>query len=142
MNHTNLKLLADYLWTLPDDYELFNMDTFNETFSRPMLAARSGSCGTSACAVGHAPNVKGIPLPYQVEDWSDYSTRIFDLDWGEDHRGWDWCFSDNWTDADNTPKGAAKRIYYLLKVGEEGLPPFSYEEEDCEVYQYMEPNCG
>jgi len=52
------------------------------------------------------------------ESWAEYSFRIFGMD-EEDEGEWDWCFSGDWSDVDNTNQGAAKRIVYLI---EHGLP--------------------
>ena len=79
----NLLKLADYLATLPDDYEQFDMTEY--------MAERDGTywealniyerskpvCGTVACAVGHGP-AAGIRV-YDDVDWSDYADRVFGI---------------------------------------------------------------
>lgn len=113
----NLLKLADYLATLPDDYEQFDMSEYmaerdGETFdpyerSKPV-------CGTVACAVGHGP-AAGIRI-YGDLDWSDYADRVFGV-FKEDIFGWDYMFSSTWSETDNTPKGAAARIRTYVALG-------------------------
>lgn len=137
MNRKNLKLLADYLWNLPEGYEHFDMYFFHTGADTPSDAHIS--CGTAACALGHSPYVQGLPGPLEGERWFQYSGRIFDLNSGF-LKGWDWCFSSDWAEIDNTPKGAAKRIYYLLSLrNEDDLTRFSYSKEDVAMYQDMTP---
>lgn len=117
MNRHNLQKLADYLWALPDDYEGFDMGMFHPQFDNATVF--SPECGTAACAVGHAP-LAGIK-PRRREEWHDYSHRT--LIGGGDE--WLWCFSAAWRGVDNTTKGAAKRIYWLL---ENGAAPNKYDD--------------
>ena len=123
MNITNLTLLANYLNTLPDNYAHFDMslyltdtdeDNTSELGISEIAYYKPTNCGTSACAVGHAPYVPGMPQPNDADyGWSDYSERIFELESYD--KAWDWCFSAAWDDIDNTPKGAAARIRYLIQ---------------------------
>lgn len=112
MNIKNLKLLADYLSQLPADYQHFDMFDFHSLSARP-FAVDEVSCGTVACAIGHAPYVEGLPKPEYGERWHTYSDRLFDLD----PVSWTWCFAERWKFIDNTPQGAAKRIHWLLEHG-------------------------
>ena len=43
-----------------------------------------------------------------------------------------WCFSGEWCEIDNTPRGAAKRIRVLLKSG---LPDFDVYTDSLEQYE-------
>ena len=120
MNIKNLTLLAAYLEKLPAYYEHFNMASYmcDEDDFQIVLSQAAGHppthCGTVACAVGHAPFVTGMPQPnFSDYSWAYYSERIFDM--GGNDMAWDWCFSAPWDDVDNTPKGAAARIRYLIK---------------------------
>jgi len=140
MERKNLKLLADYLWNLPEGYDHFEIREFNADAKYPVDIDAQAGCNTVACAVGHAPYVEGLPKPLGCEYWADYSERIFNLDTPDRCGGWDWCFSPSWYNADNTPKGAAKRIYYLLSLeGEDDLPIFDFTEDDVALYQDMTP---
>lgn len=81
-------------------------------------------CGTVACAAGHGP-LYGMKKR-KDEEWSDYVYRVFlplaDASYDAyffRSAVFDWLFSAHWSDTDNTPKGAAARILYLL---DNGLP--------------------
>ena len=83
-------------------------------------------CGTSACAVGHGP-LAGIPIKKR-EDWVDYANRVFiNQSAGSGGETWSFLFSGDWKDHDNTPIGAAARIWYLF---ENGTPVNRYGEVD------------
>lgn len=123
MNKENLKLLADYLLQLPEDYKHFDMEFFSDEEEYFPCKIQYTHCSTSACAVGHAPYVEGLPKPEVDESWVGYSVRIFGL--VSSSYEWEWCFSGEWADADNTPHGAAKRILWLL---EHGLPEDFHEQ--------------
>lgn len=112
MNRKKIKILADYVWNLPEDYEYFNM-AFYGVFGKP--AEMTKIFGTPGCFIGHGP-AAGIK-PKKFEEWEDYSERVTGLDILSQE--WDWLFDEDWKRIDNTPKGAAQRAYYLL---EHGLP--------------------
>jgi hypothetical protein len=121
MNKENLKLLAEYLLSLPENYEHFDMCVYNDDVATD--AFNSAGCGTAACALGHAPYVPGLPSKF-ICSWATYANEVFDLHINDS--AWDWCFNAFWYDEDNTPHGAAKRILYLI---EHGMPEgFSYED--------------
>jgi len=107
-----LRKLADYLMKLPPDYKDFCMADYARFERQPY---EMKSCGSVACAVGHGP-AAGI-RPQWDDDWESYCERRFLQPWS---REWEWCFSARWEVYDNTPHGAAKRIYYLL---DKGAPP-------------------
>lgn len=108
MNTKNLETVAAYLES-GDLKAAFNM----QDFAGDSTDSYGSSCGSVGCAIGHGPYA-GIPkLP--DEDWCSYSDRVFGL--AADLRAWDWCFSGAWVNIDNTPRGAAKRIRYLLANG-------------------------
>lgn len=88
----------------------------NEFDEKGNEAAVYNHCGTSACAIGHGP-LAGIRIK-KTEDWSDYSARVF-IDQYKENGGvaWGFLFSGSWSDYDNTPSGAAARIWYFLKNG-------------------------
>lgn len=138
MNVTNLRKLSEYLKTLPDTYNKFNMGYFyydNEfqIGKKPKVGATSYPCGTVACAVGHGP-LADMPIR-KDEMWYDYSERVFGLQ--DDSTEWGWCFSGVWENVDNTPHGAALRIDWLLSGGS---APFEIDElrVDGENVPYLE----
>jgi len=116
MNRDNLEKLASYLEALPVDYNHFHMNVYlvDDEFyhNHADEAPLAGTCGTVACAVGHGPAAGIAPLGC-LEWWSDYARRVFDLT----HREHYWCFDGNWSQVDNTPHGAAKRIRHMLEHG-------------------------
>ena len=136
LNRDNLTKLARYLATLPDDYEAFDMELF---FSGPSdyvevdYARKNGGvdkCGAVACAVGHGPSA-GILVPDHLilggiyVSWSGYVREFFIETYGrgaEAALAFGWMFDDAWTEVDNTPKGAAKRILWLLEHGIDAIP--------------------
>jgi hypothetical protein len=113
----NLLKLARYLWDLPEDYTHFDMETFFDGpdpigHCPPQNAQRPGGCGTVACALGHGP-AAGVKPSDNVAGWYSYSLEAFGLPGHSTE--WLWCFSDTWRQKDNTPRGAAKRIFYMLE---------------------------
>jgi hypothetical protein len=96
-------------------------------------------CGTCACALGHglaagiAPLAPLAEVTFQWSFWQSYSEQFVDGD-----RQWQWCFSDAWGDFDNSHRGAAARIRYLLA---NGVPlGFGYFDEESvdEAGEWME----
>ncbi len=138
---SNLIKLADYLESLPDNYDRFTMCYYAFKSSKystnylimPTITAKEIPCGTVACAVGHGPSA-GIKIPFRMMDryqsisddlnttdidigcfWTDYSVEVFGF--SKYSEEWYWCFSDLWHKSDDTPKGAAKRIRHVLTHG-------------------------
>jgi len=124
MNRENLEKLASYLEGLPADYQHFEMASYfsnneEEHHPKPYAATGLGNCGTVACAIGHGPAAGIAPTGY--ENWDEYSDRVFPMTTTE----WSWCFSSRWSQTDNTPHGAAKRIRHML---EHGVPADGYKQ--------------
>lgn len=142
----NLRNLADYLMDLPEDYKHFGMRSYfnpgrdwkdmvtatgryplhpnsNQIFKLSGIYEEAMSaCGTVACAAGHSPAALGIDLTKSgFSDWPELVDRLL----LEDIKQWNWCFSDLWAKTDNTPHGAAERIYTLLYLG---LPADSIDQ--------------
>lgn len=135
-NRRNLDKLATYLETLPKRYKHFNMGYFleaqsiiddSETRHRNYVdyAKNNGGvnkhyCGAVACAIGHGPSA-GVLVPKRYLNnntsinWTDYSDEFFAPYYSST---WDWMFSGNWEDVDNTHRGAAARIRYILAGNE------------------------
>lgn len=127
----NLLALAEYLDTGITEYA-FDMRSYFQP---------DPDCGTVACALGHAPYVLGhsvnitgtsVRVGSGRLNWEMYSYSVFGIRHGSDE--WDWCFHGFWVRSDNTPRGAAARIYYMLEHGvpndfadqRDGLAPHSY----------------
>ena len=97
------------------------------------------TCGTSACAVGHGPSA-GIE-PLRDESWVKYSKRVF-IEFTETDRlaelAWEWCFSDEWSEVDNTASGASRRIDYLLEHGLDKVISKIGCQSDYVIEEYVE----
>ena len=136
----HLGILATHLERLPWDYNHFTMRTFfadrTESFlngkrnrnyvnldqylTKPELIEQN--CGTVACALGHGP-AAGIS-PFLLDDGEDMIACLDDFDWlkyatlfCEDPIDFYWLFSGGWGSVDDTHRGAAARIRYLLAHG-------------------------
>jgi hypothetical protein len=108
-------------------------DDIGHTGPIPKKAYLSPECGTSACAIGHGP-LYGIQRK-SGEGWEAYTYRVFlpQAFYSENYElyytrsdAWQWMFGPQWAAVDNTPKGAAKRIYYFLQ---HGAPSASFRED-------------
>lgn len=109
----NLRKLAAYLLAGELKVE-FNMRDFTDRARKFLPQKEATECGSIGCAVGHGP-FAGIPKTKE-ETWFEYSYPVFGL-FNDNY--WEWCFSDEWEEKDNSPAGAAKRMLFLL---EKGLP--------------------
>lgn len=130
----NLKKLATYLLSgkLKAD---FDMRYFSNDIS---ISTRAGiydpTCGSIGCAIGHGPYA-GIPKI--DEAWDEYAERVFGVESHPScptHRIFGWLFGSKWTDIDNTPEGAAKRIIYYLK--HEDIP-YTENLHDTAIYKNL-----
>ena len=129
----NLITLAQGLWNEDRRDVKFDMETYSN-FGKG--TERDTECNTVGCAVGHAP-FYGIKKRYN-EDWSDYSHRTL-IETGSE---WAWCFSGLWAYRDNTRRGAAQRIIYLLQYG---LPDTWKSQMDGDTpicYQHIQEFCS
>ena len=144
----NLLKLADYLYALPDNYEKFHMGTFATQESKDELFGLLEldpsnvleglhNCGTTACAIGHGPACGIKPEPLDLT-WGRYADRAFGADLNS--RVFNFCFAGAWEEYDNTPKGAAQRIYYLLDNGIAGLTEPLAKRDFMQMYQHLTPN--
>ena len=127
--------LARHLYKLPKGYSHFDMGTYHgvgrgrhqvdktlQYFRQ--CGHRLYGYGVVGCALGHLPTVDGAPVsdgPFDT--WEKYVRRhltplIFDRR-GSPTDAFDWCFSTAWVGTNNTPRGAAQRIWWFL---ENGLP--------------------
>jgi hypothetical protein len=107
LNRENLEKLAAYLsGELAADFDMY---LFSDNEHRDY----AGCCGSVGCAIGHGPYA-GIEK-HSNDLWVEYSERAFGLD--RYSKEWRWCFSEAWSDVDNSPEGAAGRIRYYLECG-------------------------
>lgn len=116
----NLRKLACYLLNLKESPLLratFEMAIYSDSQHTHSCAT---TCGSVGCAVGHAPYAGIEKRAY--EEWPAYSNRVF----FDNKRttaypflmtAWNWCFGSCWSAVDNTPRGAALRILWMLENG-------------------------
>ena len=143
----DLKKLADYLYSLPKNYEHFDMYSLRATASEEGdwdylyglsdIETKKLSCGTVACAVGHAP-LAGI----DCSQFDNYADLVYYLTNGNDSLLYRWLFSEHWREVDNTSIGAALRIYIAL---EHGIPVDGAKQSSGEVsvcYELNNPQLG
>lgn len=122
--------LADFLYfqvaESPTLYK-FHMASFigygQATYSRvDKMQQQHFTCGMAACACGWAVLIHdklGFDIPtYQHDekliDFYDVGTFLVE---NQGELVVNWLFSSSWSHYDNTAKGAAKRIWYLLRNG-------------------------
>jgi len=138
-NKINLDKLATYLEHLPVDYAAFQMSQFfrprddyeNFRDREKKYALENGGvgqCGAIACAVGHGPSAGVLFTEDQfVEDsyfdektdswkdytrpnWSAYSNQFV----SRNTAMWEYLFGGTWSRYDDSHRGAAARIRYVL----------------------------
>lgn len=138
VNRDNLLKLADYLDSLPADYEHFHMEEFmllgaegtEETSvdfaDLPLSEDTLTKCGSAACMIGHGPSA-GIGIEFLRENqnigWQVYGRKVFGTSHGTNEDVFTWLFGHQWAGIDNTHRGGAARIRYFL---EHGLPTYQY----------------
>ena len=133
----NLRKLADYLSALPADgptkFDMYAFFKDESEYLDPVDAKQAiNHCGTVACAIGHGP-AAGIKPAEDCNDWLDYAKDMFIGHGAPSANAYLWLFGSDWTEIDNTPQGAAKRIYHMLEYG---VPVNfqSYRSEDLDTY--------
>ncbi len=121
MNRENLANMAEYIKTVPPGF--VDMIRFRETNVRDILAKveQTHKCNTIGCIIGHCTILdleENLPRHWNGDiDFTVWSKQFTGLMPSSDE--WKYLFGANWSTVDNTPEGAAKRIYYFL---EHGLP--------------------
>jgi len=136
----NLNKLAEFLvFVNPSMFDILTFHSMEEDYGgRP---TKKHPCGSTACMVGWGP-AAGVK-PKEGESWVDYTQRAFGEHniphgfYNDTDVLWEWLFDANWSDADNTPVGGAKRIHYMLKHGvpknwqaqREGEAPLCYVKQ-------------
>lgn len=139
INKENLLKLADFLEKEVEGKREFDMFELNENGNIYSDYPKE-ICGTVACALGYAP----LAFELKDEDYRDdgqfcykhFCKRVFNIKWADDERLWAWCFSPAWADFDNSAKGAALRIRYL--VNNKIVPSFRFDyDENYDFTKYV-----
>lgn len=149
MKRDNLQILANGLLAADIRGVQFDMSVFDENGDRwnaneitasdcIHLSKMATECGTVGCALGWAPF---FGLKKNVgESWQRFGNRsLIDVEIHPEE--WRWCFSAAWSRVDNTKRGAAQRIIWLLQYG---LPKNHREQmrgEDRLCYTEIEGFC-
>lgn len=115
MNLNNLEILANYLASLPKDYDGFNMAVFCQTDDGEGLDPAAHTCGSSMCAVGHGPNAGIAPSEDDDYCWVRYSERVFGERWSSDTM--QFCFSGLWDLYFPNIEHAIRRLRYVVAYG-------------------------
>lgn len=128
----NLQKLAEFLYKNDEVlYEGEPVEFSMTDYSDSEHHLLSAECGTVGCAVGWGPHAGIAKLI--TENWNEYSCRCF-LEYFDNKRGidfggknpiWTWMFSAKWALTDNSRRGAALRILYLLEFG----MPENYQDQ-------------
>jgi hypothetical protein len=132
---SNLKKLAIYLSTKRPS-KRFSMSTYTRDtrhtdamhptgveILNPQEQKSIPECNTVCCALGCGIRA-GVPAG-RSDDWNAYSRKFIE------HEGqYDWLFDYNWKFYDNTPKGAAYRIGYMIKCGIPEWFEYPYSAKD------------
>ena len=131
----NLKKLALYLFGKRSSRS-FSMESYcvrpyhmfhnSHSYFVDVCDAEKHLCGTVACAAGHGPRA-GIKPTKDDECWGDYIGRVFT---SSTYR-LAWCFASYWRSIDNTPRGAACRIAYMLEYGVPDKDSKQYSYDNC-----------
>jgi hypothetical protein len=113
MKNRNLKRMANYIKTIPQK-------SFNMKIYRNGSESYTVECNSIGCVIGHCvilDKSKTIPRFTVSGDinFEDWSVRFTGLNYFSNE--WDWCFNSDWSEVDNTPIGASKRIEWMLKNG-------------------------
>ena len=108
----NLRTLFNYL-AYGELKAEFDMNLYYKGQQLGKHCPEMSDCGSGGCAVGHGPYA-GIPK-FPEESWNEYAERVFGVEPGDGI--FKFLFDSDWKKEDNTPKGAAKRIRYLLGYG-------------------------
>lgn len=111
MNIENLQKMADYVKTiLPVNFTMW-------IYRNGQM--KTTECNTIGCIIGHCTvldDPQNLPKDYEGDiKFGLWSEKFTGLKW--ETKEWNWCFSSEWSKADNTPEGASKRIEYFLKNG-------------------------
>ena len=125
----NLRKHANYLYALPNESK-FDMRNLALDYRGDQIEDVSDVkvCGTIMCSLGYAALC--FPrIARRNDSWDEFCLDIFGMEPFHNWQAWDFLFSMNWTDRDNTITGAADRIIYFL---EKGVPLDNWNPE---VYQ-------
>jgi len=124
MNKVNLQKMADYIKTIPQ--QSFDMSIYREEYNY-----YDPECESVGCIIGHCTIIDKENVKANYVD--DLSGEIDFHKWSEQFTGlksispeWNFLFSMDWKDVDNSIKGAVQRLEYIIsgcKVSEWSKTP-------------------
>lgn len=124
MNEKNLRILGEYLISLPDDYKYFDMSDFCKSLAEIRLTPNQAERGKIGDPLWHAIKAGIKPKSNRAKtSWVAFCYEAMGISFCGIEG--DWCFSPRWELADNSPQGAGRRILWLL---EHGLPDDWHEQ--------------
>ena len=109
MNRENLQKLADFIKTVPQ--EIFDMEDIRTG------QTEDAKCDSVGCVIGHATALYDGELPRRAITGSIDFSAFWQEFGGLHYLDSCWIVCASWTQVDNTPLGASKRIEWLLKNG-------------------------
>ncbi len=119
MNIKNLQVLVEFLNGI--DAKEFDMEAWER------------KCGTVCCAIGWTHVLfQDITCKMDPFTWDEVSNEVYDIEYGGNI--WRWCFGSEWNGIDNTPKGCALRIGYVIEYG---VAPITWDEQQQGQCEYM-----
>ena len=123
----NVKELAEYLKGLSANKNSATAIDFDMEYFCKEENYKSHNCGTSACAVGHFAIMIGaqinedfvvLPDSQKQMGWMNFCRTYIGISSDNDESiVWDWLFSGDWDEVDNTALGAVARIEHFLEHG-------------------------
>lgn len=131
MKKENLQRMVDFLKSGKVTQEMFSMRSFRRGDDKH-TECNSVGCVLGWCTELDADNIKenyvyssgGIAF----YEWSEYFTGI-----PADGYDWDFLFSENWAEEDNTIQGAIKRLEFFIKNGK-APDNWGFDEKTIKLY--------
>lgn len=111
MNKDNLLKMAIHIENIPQ--KDFDMYSFRKDGSSLEMECNSVGCAVGHCSILDIDNIQKNFINLGGIQFSEWSVEFT----GIDDEEWNYLFGDRWKYTDNTPKGTAKRIRYVVEYG-------------------------
>jgi len=114
MNETNLMKMANYIENIPQ--KDFSMEVWRRGVNNVNVVCNSVGCAVGHCTILDVENIKKNFIDrYDIIDYLEWSSEFTGINYSS--MKWAYLFVDDWMFIDNTPKGTANRIRYVVKYG-------------------------